>query len=167
MAEIEAAVTENKDGYVSEAEALLEKELRLQQPPPAQAQQQDIARPAPPDRNWRRQQPVQLVVPPERLLEKHQTFDIANVSNREAVNGVLRPQTHYVMDRRMNGIEIQPGEIKHGIDMLVRDIVYFRGERDPTRVDQFQVPKPLHPIVILNIPAADKADKPAKNARTT
>lgn len=108
------------------------------------ADQQDLgmSRPAMPDRQWARMQPVQIVASKERLDAPHQTVTIRNTS---------RETNHIVIDRHMVGHHLSPGEEKHDIEMLVSEIESFVRQRAPGRTDSFGAPLPPHPIEIVGI----------------
>ena len=114
---------------------------------PAAAQQ--IDRPHMPDSYWARMQPVTIIAGKERLDAKHCLVSVKNSSDTEiAHNGRVIPQMHVVIDRHMQGHELQPGQSKE-IDLLVEQIEYFLQQRNPRRMNPFSGrPHPLHPIVV-------------------
>jgi hypothetical protein len=94
--------------------------------------------------------PQMMIMPsPERMEAKSQ---LVKVKNTDQV------QTHIIIDRYYNGIELKPGQVAE-IDMLVDDIAAFRKLALPERgfyTSGHLVGKPLpqHPIRILDIPSA-------------
>jgi hypothetical protein len=88
-----------------------------------------------------------LMASPGRLTASSQLVMVLNTD---------RVQTHIIVDRFYNGIEIQPGQQKE-IDMLVSDIESFQKLARPNRGvytsgHLMGKPLPQHPIRILNIP---------------
>ena len=115
-------------------------------------EQQDmgIQKPAVPDQNWARTQPMFIAPSKERLDREHQLVSVKNTSDLTVTAmGKPVPQKHVVIDRFNAGHELEPGETKHNIDMLVSDIEYFVRERMSGRVNHMNRPKPLHPIQII------------------
>jgi hypothetical protein len=99
---------------------------------------------------------------------------VKNSSDTElAHNGRVIPQVHVVIDRQMQGHELQPGQSKE-VDLLVEQIEYFLQQRSPKRMNPFSGrPHPLHPIVVVGfdpnkvldplIPVSDDPPPPADN----
>jgi hypothetical protein len=92
--------------------------------------------------------PQMMIMPtPGRLNAKHQIVLVCNTDPA---------QTHVIVDRHYNGVEIAPGQ-KVEIDMLVEDIASFQKLARPDRgvyMSGHLVGRPLppHPVRILNIP---------------
>lgn len=109
-----------------------------------------IQKPAMPDQNWARTQPMFIAPTKDRLDRKHQLVSVKNTSDvTVTASGKPVPQKHIVIDRYNQGHELEPGETKHNIDMLVDDIEYFIRERTPNRVNHMNRPKPSHPVQII------------------
>lgn len=107
-----------------------------------------IQKPAEPDQNWSRTQPMHIAPSKERLDRKHQLVSIRNTSDTTVTSiGRPQPQRHIIIDRYNQGHELDPGETKHDIDMLVEDIEYFIRQGQP-RVERGRQ-KPRHPIKIM------------------
>jgi hypothetical protein len=126
---------------------------------PAAAEKQDlhIAETSRPDQNWARMQPIEIKPSQERLDKPHQLVSIKNNSP---------DQLHIIIDRKMHGHELQPGQTKHDIDMLASEIEYFLGERDPSRRDNIGRPKPIHPIEIIGV-KMHELEKPTEQSTET
>lgn len=124
---------------------------------PAAAMRMD--RPHLPDTYWARMQPVTIMASKDRLDAKHCLVAVKNSSDTEvAHNGRVIPQLHVVIDRHMQGHELQPGETKE-VDLLVEQIEYFLKQRLPNRINVFSGrPHPLHPIVIVGFDPAKVID---------
>lgn len=121
-----------------------------------QAQTQDlhISQPARPDSNWARMRPTALQPSKERLARSHQLVTIRNTSDvTPGKRGTVLPQKHIVIDRFQRGIELEPGETRQNVDMLVSDIAVFLRQRLP-RQNEFGEPMPQHPILIVGVDAA-------------
>jgi hypothetical protein len=93
---------------------------------------------------------MMIMPPPGRLDEKHQRVKVMNTG----------PQTHIVVDRNYNGIEIAPGQTVE-IDMTVDDIAAFQELTRPGRgfyTSGHLVGKPLpqHPLRFVDIPAVQQ-----------
>jgi hypothetical protein len=93
-----------------------------------------------PDANWARMQPIQIQASPERIAAAHQLVSIRNTH---------RMQKHVVIDRHMVGHELEPGQEKKDIDMLVSEIEYFLRQRAPNRFDALGRKLPPIPIEIV------------------
>jgi hypothetical protein len=120
-----------------------------------------VAKPAVPDQNWARTQPMFIAPSKERLDRKHQLVSIKNTSDvTVTASGRPSPQKHIVIDRYNQGHELEPGEVKHNIDMLADDIEYFIRERMPDRRNHLNRPKPIHPIQIMGYDANDLRSEP-------
>lgn len=149
-------------------------ELFGQSAAPADDTQHDMAisRPHEPDVNWARQQPMFIQATKERLKKSHQIVSIRNTSDvTPSHRGVIAPQKHIVIDRNNQGHELQPGETRHDIDMLVTDIEFFLRERRPNRRDHAGRMKPLHPVEIVgfdpaNVLEGDDPDEQAAEQRS-
>jgi hypothetical protein len=93
--------------------------------------------------------PQMMIMPtPGRLDAEHQRVHIRNTG----------AQTHIVVDRHYNGVEIAPGQTVE-VDMLVEDIASFQELARPDRgvyTSGHLVGKPLpqHPLRIIDVPAA-------------
>jgi hypothetical protein len=111
---------------------------------------QHIDRPHLPDTYWARMQPVTIMASQDRLDARHCLVTVKNSSDTElAHNGRVVPQLHVVIDRHMQGHELQPGQSKE-VDLLVEQIEYFLQQRRPGRMNMFNGrPHPLHPIVVV------------------
>lgn len=125
--------------------------------PEAEKQDLHMAEAHQPDQNWGRAAPVQITPSKERLAAEHQHVTIKNTSP---------DQKHIVIDRFMVGHEFEPGQTRAGIDMLVSEVNFFMRERQP-RKNQFGVPKPMHPIEIVDVqppePREALANEPPKS----
>lgn len=109
-----------------------------------------VQKPAIPDQNWSRTQPMFIAPTKDRLNRGHQLVSIKNTSDLTVTaQGRPQPQQHIVIDRFNSGHELAPGETKHDIDMLADDIEFFLRERLPGRRNHLGRPKPLHPIQIV------------------
>ena len=109
-----------------------------------------ISEPAKPDQNWARSQPITVVASKDRLDQPHQTVTIKNTSDvTPGLRGKIVPQKHIVIDRHMTGHELDPGQSKADVEMLVTDIEYFLKQRAPNRFDRLGNKLPLHPIEIV------------------
>jgi hypothetical protein len=91
---------------------------------------------------------MMIMPPPGRLEAEHQRVKVMNTG----------PQTHIVVDRHYNGIEIAPGQTVE-IDMTADDIAAFQELTRPGRgfyTSGHLVGKPLpqHPLRFVDIPAA-------------
>jgi hypothetical protein len=167
---------DNVDAYTAEADrAAAEQQQRdgtaYPRPPQPfqQPQPQDLhpAQLAGPDRAWSRTQPIQLTPSKERLDAKHQLVTIRNASDVEiSATGRPKPQVHIVIDRHLVGHELQPGQSKHDIDMLVSEIEYFLRESKDGRVDGMGRLKPKHPVKIVGYKPEQVADDTPTNRRT-
>lgn len=115
-----------------------------------QEQDMGVQAPAIPDQNWSRTQPMFIAPSKQRLDRGHQLVSVKNTSDvTVTAQGRPQPQKHIVIDRFNQGHELQPGETKKDIDMLVDDIKYFVGERRPNRLNHMGRPKPIHPLQIV------------------
>lgn len=115
-------------------------------------EQQDlgIQQQALPDQNWARTQPMMIAPSKDRLSRGHQLVSIKNTSDSTvSIQGRPAPQRHIIIDRFNQGHELEAGETKHNLDMLVDDIAYFLRERIPGRTNHMGRQKPLHPIQII------------------
>lgn len=119
-------------------------------------QQQDLRLSVPrklaPD--WRARSQVTLTPSADRLSAAHSVVTIRNTS---------QVQRHVVIDRHMIGHELQPGQEKHGIEMLNSEIETFIRERQPGRVDAYGNERPKHPIEIVDARAMNPEPLPATN----
>lgn len=93
-----------------------------------------------PDANWARMQPVQIQASKERIDAAHQLVTVRNTH---------RMQKHVVIDRHMVGHELEPGQEKKDVDMLVSEIEYFLRQRAPNRFDNLGRKQPPIPIEIV------------------
>jgi hypothetical protein len=109
-----------------------------------------VQKPAVPDQNWARTQPMNIIPSQHRLSQPHQLVSIRNTSDTTVTAaGRPQPQRHIVIDRYNQGHELEPGETKHDIDMLVSEIQHFMDNRKPDRKGRNGFPRALHPIKIL------------------
>jgi hypothetical protein len=129
-----------------------------------------IARPAPPDQNWSRMQPMFIQPTQERLDKGHQIVEMRNSTDKTpTLRGPPIPQKHIIIDRFNQGNELQPGESK-SLDMLKEDIEYFLRERRLGRLDHLGMAKPQHPIEIVGfdpdkVLAEQQPSEPQKPSR--
>jgi hypothetical protein len=129
-----------------------------------------IQKPAVPDQNWARTQPMFIAPSQQRLDRPHQVVSIKNTSDLTVtVMGKPVPQKHIVIDRYNAGHELEPGETKHNIDMLADDIEYFIRERSQGRINHMNRPKPRHPIQIIGFDETKMKEEvqPVKNETQT
>lgn len=146
---------------------------------PVEQQQQDlhIAQTRGPDKNWpaaqqARMMPASVQPTQERLARKSQFVSVRNSSDRfPGVHGRINPQTHIILDRYQRGIQIQPGETKHNVELLVTDIDHFLRAGLSGRRNDLGQPLPRHPIEIIGVDdseiarAAKEDERRKKEAR--
>jgi hypothetical protein len=95
-----------------------------------------------PDKQWAHTRPVPMPLDLSQLNEPHQIVDLQNTGN----------QTHIIFNRVHQPIELRGGETRRGVDMLVKDILFFMDLRRPGQLDILGYPRPLHPVVIHEVP---------------
>ena len=67
-------------------------------------------------------------------------------------------QTHVIIDRFSQGHTLRPGERKHDVELPNDEIAYFQEQRRPDRFfPGTTTPKPLHPIIIEDVPSMVQA----------
>ncbi len=105
-----------------------------------------------PDRNWTA--PVAIIPSPYRLAQPHCVVSVTNTSLN---------QVHILIDRGQQSHILQPGETRHGIEMLVSEVENFRALRAPGRMRDGMV-LPPHPL-LFDVPEAPPVPepKPRKN----
>lgn len=114
-----------------------------------------IAEARKPDQNWSRMQPIQITASKERLEAAHQTVTIRNTH---------RLQKHIVIDRHMVGHELDPGQEKKDVDMVVSEIEYFLRQRAGNRFDGLGRKLPPIPIEIVGFKPIEKHEARSKAA---
>jgi hypothetical protein len=82
--------------------------------------------------------------------------DLAQPSQWVRVRNTSPAQTHIVIDRYKGGHTLAPGEACT-IEMTVQAIEYFRQQRNPDRFFADGRRKPLHPILIEDVPPLEVA----------
>lgn len=101
--------------------------------------------------------PMRMEAGQERLAQPYSRVTLKNTG----------AQTHVVIDRHQQGVELRGGETKHDIEMLNDEIAHLQRQRIPDRMynpdGKGLRAKPLHPIVVEGvgdmITAADKAER--------
>jgi len=94
-----------------------------------------------PDSSWARSRPV-VLTPSEARLKLSSSF--------VTVRNTSPDQRHVVIDRNLQGHELQPGEVKQNVEMTNNDIDYFHGRR-----------KFGHPVIIEGKPRFEEETKSA------
>lgn len=152
---------EHNQQYSAEEIAEMNEQARGRTPrDPVERQDLGEARLRGPDKNWPSGGAMQsaVSVPPtrERLARKSQTVSVRNSSDRFVnAQGRINPQTHIVFDRYQRSIQLQPGETKHNVEMLVADIDYFVRLGMAGRKGDFGQPLPRHPVEIIGVDARE------------
>ena len=78
--------------------------------------------------------------------------------SRVTVYNSSEVQTHVVIDRFSQGHTLRPGERKHDVELPNDEIAYFQEQRRPDRFfPGTTTPKPLHPIIIEDVPSMVQA----------
>jgi hypothetical protein len=78
--------------------------------------------------------------------------------SRVTVYNSSEVQTHVVIDRFSQGHTLRPGERKHDVELPNDEIAYFQEQRRPDRFfPGTKTPKPLHPIIIEDVPSMVQA----------
>jgi hypothetical protein len=101
--------------------------------------------------------PMRMEASQERLSQPYSRVTLKNTGG----------QTHVVIDRHQQGVELRGGETKHDVEMLNEEIAHLQRQRDPNRMynpdGKGMRAKPLHPIVVEGvgdmIAATDKAEQ--------
>ncbi len=102
-----------------------------------------------PDPNW--QAAVAIVPSQHRLSQPHCVVDVTNTS--PAVK-------HTLIDRHQQPIDLEPGQTRRGIEMLVSEVEHFRSLRAPGRMDRTGRILPPHPLK-FDVPEVE-AEAPIK-----
>ena len=71
-------------------------------------------------------------------------------SQRVVAFNTHEKQTHVLINRYGHGEPVAPGE-KREMELTVEYIERMRAQRDPTRLDELGRPKPLHPVMLLDV----------------
>lgn len=108
------------------------------------------------DRQWPGREPLTIQPSPERLDVPSMTVTITNHSDREPwLNGQPHPQTHIVLNRQQQGIEIRAGETKRDIEMLKCDVAHFVRLRGKGMVELGGRIYPQHPLEVHDVKLED------------
>jgi hypothetical protein len=65
-------------------------------------------------------------------------------------------QTHILINGAGHGEPLAPGE-RREMRLTCEYIENLRRQRDPSRVDELGLPKPLHPVILLDVPQVEAA----------
>ncbi len=83
--------------------------------------------------------------------------DLDKPSQRVTAFNTSPVQSHVLINRYGHGETLLPGE-KREMELTVEYIENLRRQRDPSRIDELGRLKPLHPVVLIDVPQAEAAE---------